>query len=177
MAEDEHVGPRRVGIYVRLCKDFADQAEMKEPDYETTKFLVEMFPWISSHPWSENGIPETFEGQEFSIIRELREEFNIIAKTYNDDLAYSYECAAKDFKRLYHEQYKQDLKYVLEHGTDEQIETLRLAGIEFFSKHFKDEESKYYGTYVPTVGFAFNMILSRFQQEREMFGPRNTPRI
>ena len=91
---------RRVGIYARLCQDFNEQAENMSPDFQTTKQLVEKFPWVSTHPWSVNGIPDSFEDIDFNIMRELREEFALIAKTYDPDLAHSYECAALDFSKL-----------------------------------------------------------------------------
>ena len=171
MAEDD-MRLRRVGIYVRLCNDFAEQAEYKSPDYETTKMLVQQFPWMSSHPWSENGIPDSFETQDFSVLRELREEFAIIAKTYDKALAYSYECAARDIARLQKEQRNADIKYALDHGTPEQIEKLLNAGGEFFNKHFNNAESPYYGTYAPAEGFAFNLIMSRFRDDQDRFGPK-----
>lgn len=164
MSKGKDLRLRRTGIYARLCREFQKQAEIVAPDYETTKMLVKKFPWVSNHPWSKNGIPENYDGLEFNVMRELREEFALMTKGYDPDTAYSYECAANDFKRLLHEQQTEDFLYVLANGTEEQINRLDDAATLFFEEHFTNEESPYYGTYVPVVaGMTFRLIRPKDQ--------------
>ena len=161
-----NIKPRQTGIYVRLCRDFKAQAEIRSPDFDTSKLLAEKFPWVSNHPWSRNGIPDDFEGLEFSIIKELREEFALIAKTYDPDEAHSYECAAIDMEVLLHKQKQEDYQYVCEHGSDAQIEKLMQAGSRFLENHFNNEDSHYYGTYAALHGFGLNLVMGKHLSER-----------
>tara|TARA_R110002126_G_scaffold13118_1_gene55833 strand:+ start:71638 stop:72177 length:540 start_codon:yes stop_codon:yes gene_type:complete len=161
---------RQTGIYVSLCRNFKAQAELRSPDFDTTKLLAKKFPWVSNHPWSENGIPDDFEGLEFSVLRELREEFAIIAKTYDPEEARLYEDAAVDMQRLLQAQRDIDFGYVVDHGTPEEIEKVMQAGERLMQGHFNNEDSPYYGTYAPVQGFGLNLILGRHLKEQENKG-------
>lgn len=158
---------RHTGIYVRLCRNFTAQAELRAPDFDTTKSHVKKFPWVSNHPWSENGIPDDFDVLEFSVLRELREEFALVAKTYDPDEAYSYEAAAVDAERLLKEQRDIDFQYVIKHGTREEIEKVMEAGGRLLEDHFDNEDSAYYGTYAAVLGFGLNLILGRHLKEQD----------
>lgn len=152
---------RRTGIYAKLCRNFNAQAAIMSPDFDTTKMLAKCHPWISNHPWSKNGIPDSFDGLEFNIMRELREEFALMCKSYDPDTAYQYECAARDFERILAQQRNDDLIYFIGHATDEQMAKLDQAAREFFNRHFDNESSPYYGTYAPVMGMTMSLIISK----------------
>ena len=154
----EHTGPRQTGIFSSLCKNFKEQAKGLSPDFEAAAMKT---PWISSHPWAKNGIPDSFEDEVFSIQRELREEFEIIANSYDTDLGYSYGASSRDIDVFLQEQYRADINYVLTNGSDEQKAALSRACRVFANQHYNNEESPYYGTYAPVKAAMIALTLKK----------------
>ena len=163
---DEHTGPRQTGIFSSLCKNFKEQAEGLSPDFESTKADVLVTPWISSHPWSKNGIPDSFEDEVFSIQKELREEFQIIANSYDPDLADLYGDSSVDIDKLLQAQYQADINHVIMSGTDEEKAGLVTAGMAFANEHYNNEESPYYGTYAPVKAAMLALMIKKISEPK-----------
>jgi hypothetical protein len=161
---DKHTGPRQTGIFSSLCKNFKEQARGLSPDFESTKADVLVTPWISSHPWSKNGIPDSFEDEVFSIQKELREEFKIIADSYDPDLAYSYDASSRDIDKLLQAQYQADINHVIISGTAEEKAGLVRAGIAFANEHYNNKESPYYGTYAPVKAAMTALMIKKISE-------------
>lgn len=142
---------RKKGIYARLCKDFARQAQYTDHSLNSCVDAVKINPWVSTYPWSKHGIPESLHDIKFNVLQELHEEYAEVLKGYDSENATHFKRAARDIHGLLNKQRKEDLDYMKENATEEQLTHLISEAAEIFQDSIENKEALYYGTYVPFV--------------------------
>lgn len=166
---------RKKNRFTSLCLAFKEQSECKSLDNDDIWAQSEAFPWINSHPWSERGIPRNFDKVEFSVQRDMREEFACVAKTYSPDLAAANDEAAVEYGLLLDKQAQMDMDYLLKQGTEEEQRRVLRALNLFYEEHNGAPTSPYRGTRaLGTIYFmARNIELYLERGYQAVYGTRN----
>lgn len=166
---------RKINKYTRLCLAFKEQSECKSVEPDDIWQQSEEYPWINSHPWSERGVPKDFSKSEFSVQRDMREEFARVAATYDRQAAQQHNQMAEQYGRLLDKQAQMDMDYLLKQGSEqEQRRILRALNL-FYEKNIDDPTSPYYDTRALGTVFYMSRTIELYLERgyQAVYGPRN----
>ena len=159
----------------RLCRVFKEQALPRHLDGPAIWLQTETHPWINSHPWADNGVPQDLDNAVFSVQSDLREEFARVTATYNPAEANIYADSVRSFRKLLDKQAQMDMDFLLKHGDEQQQRQMLHALNKFYENQLDDLKAPYYDTRaVQTACFMARNIETFLEQGYQaVYGTRN----
>lgn len=161
--------------FARLCRTFTDQAGPMSLSLEDVWHDVSVHPWINSHPWEDNGVPEDFSDAVFNVQLDMRKAYVKMLEGYDPDTAALHGITNQRMARLLLGQVQEDIDYLLkECRTDQQLKVMNALYL-LYEANVDDPKAPYYKTDVVINAYFMARKIETFLTRgyQAVYGPRN----